>query len=229
MTATVWVRNSHPSNAHPLSQNLWPLANPSGQDRRGACCVCACFQHRARTCTGGDAANDGAAWIIGRISTCVCINRQKFRDQGEVWGTCIGVRPMGNVSRVQFRDNVLLARAVLKKPDFFFLRTALKDSPQGPPTANRHQPPTAANHHQPPTTNPFFPFRTALCSPGLFQISPNAPAFTGLATEMLATQNPVYVWGRVLPHLPPACPNHCVCVCVCMCLCLFTSCVCVCI
>ena len=60
---------------------------------------------------------------------------------------------------------------------FFWPRTALKDRPKGPPTANRqpppaatnrqrrptanhyqpppttnHQPPTAANHHQPPPT-----------------------------------------------------------------------------
>ena len=42
-------------------------------------------------------------------------------------------------------------RAVLKGPDFFFLlRTALKDRPKGPPTANSHQPPTATNR-QPPT------------------------------------------------------------------------------
>ena len=38
-------------------------------------------------------------------------------------------------------------RAVLKNPQFFMLRTALSDCPQGP-TANR-QPPTA-NRHQPP-------------------------------------------------------------------------------
>ena len=36
-----------------------------------------------------------------------------------------------------------MARAGFKKPDFFLLRTALKDSPQGPPTANRQPPPTA--------------------------------------------------------------------------------------
>ena len=41
-----------------------------------------------------------------------------------------------------------LIQAVLKKPDFFFG----KDSPQGPPTANR-QPPTAANRQPPPTAN----------------------------------------------------------------------------
>ena len=35
---------------------------------------------------------------------------------------------------------------------FFLLRRALKDSPQGPPTANRHQPPTA-NRQPPPTAN----------------------------------------------------------------------------
>ena len=42
--------------------------------------------------------------------------------------------------------------AVRKNPNVFLLRTALKDSPQGPTTANRHQPPTA-NCHQPPTAN----------------------------------------------------------------------------
>ena len=44
---------------------------------------------------------------------------------------------------------------------FFLLRTALKDRPKGPPTANHcqlppttnHQPPTAANHHQPPVAS----------------------------------------------------------------------------
>ena len=41
--------------------------------------------------------------------------------------------------------------AVLQSPSFFLLRTALKDSPQGPLTANR-QPPTATNR-QPPTAN----------------------------------------------------------------------------
>ena len=38
-------------------------------------------------------------------------------------------------------------RAVLKNPDFFFV----KDSPRGPPTANLRQRPTATNRHQPPT------------------------------------------------------------------------------
>ena len=44
------------------------------------------------------------------------------------------------------------SRAVLKGPDFFLLRTALKDHPKGPPTANRQLPPTA-NRRQPPTAN----------------------------------------------------------------------------
>ena len=44
----------------------------------------------------------------------------------------------------------MLGRAVLKKPGFFLLRTALTDSPQGPPTANR-QPSTA--NRQPSTAN----------------------------------------------------------------------------
>ena len=52
-------------------------------------------------------------------------------------------------------------RVVLKKPDYYFssLRTALKDSPQGPtsnrqpPTAANSQPPTAATRQPPPTAN----------------------------------------------------------------------------
>ena len=43
------------------------------------------------------------------------------------------------------------SRAVLRKP--FLLRTALKNSPQGQPTANRQPLPTAANRRQRPTTN----------------------------------------------------------------------------
>ena len=37
----------------------------------------------------------------------------------------------------------VLLLAVLETPNFFWLRTTLKDSPQGPPTANRQPPPTA--------------------------------------------------------------------------------------
>ena len=56
-------------------------------------------------------------------------------------------------------------KAVLKGPDFFFVKDRPKGPPtanrQLPPTANRHQPPTATNHqpataanrHQPPITN----------------------------------------------------------------------------
>ena len=42
---------------------------------------------------------------------------------------------------------------VLKEPDYFFLlRTALKDRPKGPPTANRQLPPTTnCTNCQPPT------------------------------------------------------------------------------
>ena len=35
----------------------------------------------------------------------------------------------------------------------FLLRTGLRDSPKGPPTANRHQPPTATNRQPPSTAN----------------------------------------------------------------------------
>ena len=55
----------------------------------------------------------------------------------------------------------MFSRAVLKGRDFFFLlRTALKNRPKGPPTANRQpptatnrQPPTAANRQRRPTAN----------------------------------------------------------------------------
>ena len=68
---------------------------------------------------------------------------------------------------IPLRDD-LTAREVLWELDHFLLRTALKDRPKGPPTANpqppttanRHQllaatnrqPPTTANRHQPPPT-----------------------------------------------------------------------------
>ena len=41
----------------------------------------------------------------------------------------------------------------LRDQFFFLLRTALKDRPKGPPTANCHQPPTATNRQPPTTTN----------------------------------------------------------------------------
>ena len=59
----------------------------------------------------------------------------------------------------------------LRNQIFFLLRTALKDRPKGPPTANHQLPPTAsgdqppnANHyHQSPTTNRRQPPPTANC------------------------------------------------------------------
>ena len=52
-----------------------------------------------------------------------------------------------------------IGRGVLKGRYFFLLRTALKDRPKGPPTANR-QLPSTANRHQPPTTNRHQPLVT---------------------------------------------------------------------
>ena len=52
----------------------------------------------------------------------------------------------------------------LRDEIFFFLRrTALKDRPKGPPTANR-QLPSTANRHQTPTTNRHQP-PVANCQP----------------------------------------------------------------
>ena len=52
------------------------------------------------------------------------------------------------------------ARGVLKELDFFLLRTALRDRPKGPSTAN-HQPPPTANRHQPPAATNRQPPTTA--------------------------------------------------------------------
>ena len=46
----------------------------------------------------------------------------------------------------------LAGRSLRDQIFFFLLRTALKDRPKGPPTAN-HQLPSTANRHQPPATN----------------------------------------------------------------------------
>ena len=54
--------------------------------------------------------------------------------------------------------------ASLRNDFFFLLRTAFKDSPKGPPTANR-QLPSTANRHQPPTTNRHQPPATNRCQP----------------------------------------------------------------
>ena len=95
-----------------------------------------------------------------------------------------------------------LLRAVLKTPDL--LRTALKDSPQGPPsaqlptatnrqplptatnrqpppTATNRQPPTATDRHQPPNAFLFPPLRTAL---GVLHVTQSA--FMQHVTNILA-------------------------------------------
>ena len=54
---------------------------------------------------------------------------------------------------------MIWGRAVLTKPDLFFF---VEDSPQGPPSADRHQPPSA-NRHQPPSANRHQPPPTANC------------------------------------------------------------------
>ena len=48
--------------------------------------------------------------------------------------------------------SVMSSGRSLRDQIFFSLRTALKDRPKGPPTANRQPPPTA-NRDQPPTVN----------------------------------------------------------------------------
>ena len=60
-------------------------------------------------------------------------------------------------AKAQVCERFGCVRGVVRTPEIFWSRTALKDRPQGPPIAN-HQPPTAincppptaANRHQPP-------------------------------------------------------------------------------
>ena len=74
--------------------------------------------------------------------------------------------PQPLASAAQPKTGCLQRRAVLKGPDFFFflLRTALKDRPKGPPTAN-HQPPPTASHQPPPTASGGQPPTANHCQP----------------------------------------------------------------
>ena len=95
-------------------------------------------------------------------------------------------------------------RAVLKGPDFFcffLLRTALKDRPKGPPTANRHQPPTTNRQpptasHQPPTTNRHQP-------PATNRRQPPAATNRQLPTTANRHQPPI------TNHQPPPTTTNC--------------------
>ena len=94
---------------------------------------------RAASCQRGH----GAYGARGMLSKCV-----------EPLSNAVpGAMKGGPEGRSQLLLFLLCSRGVLKGRDFFFLlRTALKDRPKGPPTANR-QLPSTANRHQPPTTN----------------------------------------------------------------------------
>ena len=86
----------------------------------------------------------------GSVTQCLRLSRRCTHFRGSNMRMTHGSEPLrctGNVG-----NGTVCARAVLKGPDFFLLRTALKDHPKGPPTANR-QLPSTANRHQPPTTN----------------------------------------------------------------------------
>ena len=72
-----------------------------------------------------------------------------MRWQGPLPPKVFGCRPLG-MPDTSGPVPCAPLRAVLKILNFFLLRKALQDSPQGPPTANR-QPPTATNNCQPPT------------------------------------------------------------------------------
>ena len=98
-----------------------------------------------RTCTVGEA--------LHSCRTDIAIHHlQRLRahvgaPDTQVWS---GAAPPAQLEtyRLQSPTNPpTLTRAVLKKPPFFLLGTALKNSPQG------RQPPTAANRRQLPTTN----------------------------------------------------------------------------
>ena len=66
-------------------------------------------------------------------------------DHNPAVGRCSRLSPL-----IMWTAGVPSLKAVLKEPVFFLFRTALKDRPKGPPTANSHQPPTST-HQTPPT------------------------------------------------------------------------------
>ena len=103
-------------------------------------------------------------------------------------------------------------RGVLKELEFFLLRTAQRDRPKGPstanhqppPTANRHKPPTAINRrHQPPIPN-HQPPPTASHQPP----TTNTWCACGLFWENCATENFFFPLRTALvPRQQHPCPS----------------------
>ena len=78
-----------------------------------------------------------------------CLSRHFVRDVGRV--VIPGAQANGSAPVSVLEMSARFTRAVLWDRDFFFLlRTALKDRPKGPSTANK---PTATNRQPPPTAN----------------------------------------------------------------------------
>ena len=97
---------------------------------------CVCMPPRGVVCSG----------VGTHLGTDVCLGGVVCCGHGTRWGA-----------------DFPAAALSLRMPIFCSLRTALKDSPQGPPTANRRQPPmadcqppTATNRQPPPTANQLF-------------------------------------------------------------------------
>ena len=95
---------------------------------------------------------------------------------------------------------------------FFLLRTALKDRPMGPPTAN-HQPPPTANHQSPPTANGDQPPTANHCQPPPTAANHQSPTTNRRQPPPTATNHQLPTANRQLPPTanrqpPPTMVEH---------------------
>ena len=109
-------------------------------------------------------------YVVVVVAVLVGFHAVARRGCSVLWTDTIGARVYnrgGAVSQCRVVRDTWISfpgRVVLKGRDFFLLRTALKDRPKGPPTANSHQLPTATNR-QPPTAANRQRRPTANCQP----------------------------------------------------------------
>ena len=106
-------------------------------------------------------------WGIENLWEQILWLREQVGEQVQLRWVPSQLDVKGNEHGGWFREFLLLGQGGVEPRSFFFLRTALKDSRQGPPTGNRQpatvtrdQPPPTANrqpptptNHQPPSTN----------------------------------------------------------------------------
>ena len=102
-------------------------------------------QHRANANANIGAVTKRRGGCKGGCKTVY--RRLEQRLEGNVWRVQTGCWALGGRTGEAGRVDRLPPGAFLKYPTFFFsLTTAVKHSPQGPPTANRHPPPTVVQY-----------------------------------------------------------------------------------